>query len=110
MAASASRKLDFVTCRLLGHAWEKFVPFDRTYRQGGGYDLPLRCIRCGTERFDNFDKAGALSRRKYQYADNYLMGKGVERPTSDSLRLLFARVEHVKFEQNAQNRRSERSA
>jgi len=60
----------FLRCRTYNHSWDEFFPIDLhppTY----GWRLSLRCIRCGSERFDNLDFKGRVMSRRYRYAEGY---------------------------------------
>jgi hypothetical protein len=57
-------------CRIYNHSWDEFFPIDLsppTY----GWRLSLRCVRCGSERFDNLDFKGRLMSRRYRYVEGY---------------------------------------
>lgn len=91
----ATKHVEYVQCRLLGHAWENFIPFGNA-RKLTGYGLTLRCTRCGTERFDEVNNLGGLDRRRYDYPEDYRIAKD-DRPSHDSMRVLFAQVNHIKY-------------
>lgn len=89
------RNISYVQCRTLGHAWEKIPRTQRT-KEWVGYGFALRCTRCHTERYDDFDHVGELSRRQYGYPDDYKLAKD-ETPDRSSLRMMFARVERLRY-------------
>lgn len=80
----------YVQCRLYRHAWEDAgPPLEYPFRQRWPHHLWLRCLRCGTERYDAFDTMGHLGQRKYTaYPDNYRIARD-DRPTTEQLRLII---------------------
>jgi hypothetical protein len=57
-----------------------------------GWRLSLRCLRCTTERHDNYDFKGDIMGRRYIYPDGY-QTKGDDRPTKQEFREeLFERL------------------
>ena len=78
---------EFVHCRAWGHAWQpSAVPIAATARHRWGSRYGLKCLRCGTERFDLVDARGVLISRHYDYAADYVT-KGDDRPSTEELRL-----------------------
>lgn len=90
-----TRNIEFVECRTLGHAWEQ-IPRKVREHDWSGYGFALRCVRCGCERFDDFDHLGQLSHRKYDHPEGYHMARD-ETPDRSSMRLVFARVHRIKY-------------
>jgi hypothetical protein len=81
----------FVRCRTYNHAWDEFAPLD-LQPPWYGWRLSLRCIRCATERHDNYDFKGQIMGRRYLYPDGY-QTKGDDRPTKQEFREeLFVRL------------------
>jgi hypothetical protein len=78
---------EYVRCRTWGHAWEPYaVPVRTQARQRWGSRYGLKCLRCGTERYDVVDTRGVLVARQYVYAEQYLV-HGDDKPTTEELRL-----------------------
>lgn len=81
----------YVRCRTYNHAWDEFYPIDLP-APWYGWRLSLRCIRCQTERHDNYDFKGRVMSRRYIYPDGY-QHKGEDRPTKEVFREeLFTRL------------------
>lgn len=65
---------EFLRCRAYGHSWDQIpsslaaVPLDR--RMFFWYDV-LRCVVCGTERYDGVDINGQVQNRSYNYPHGY---------------------------------------
>ena len=75
---------DFVRCRTYNHAWDQFYPIDLE-PPWYGWRLSLRCLRCQTERHDNYDFKGQIMGRRYFYPDGY-QTKGEDKPTKQMFR------------------------
>lgn len=88
-------QLSYVECRMFGHAWEQFTPRSNSAVMKG-YGLTIRCTRCGTERYDSWDRKGDLDGRRYKHPDDYKIARE-DTPDRPSLRLLFARVENMTY-------------
>lgn len=58
-------------CRSWHHAWEHVVTFVVASRPKR-YELHLRCLRCGAERFDELVK-GTVTSRRYRLPEGYLI-------------------------------------
>lgn len=80
-------RAEYLRCRTWGHAWEEFIP--RDVRVKWGELWPLRCIRCGTERFDTINALGHLGARRYVHPEDYALAKD-ETPTRDGFRVQLA--------------------
>src|SRR5215831_2100720 len=87
----------YLRCRSYGHGFEEFAPVD-LYPPLYGWRLSLRCIRCTTERHDNYDFKGKLMGRRYIYPDGYQQ-KGV--PKVIFREALFSRI-RAKLEKSNQ--------
>lgn len=74
----------FVRCRTYNHAWDEFNPVDMD-PPWYGWRLSLRCMRCTTERHDNYDFKGQVMGRRYIYPDGY-QTKGEDKPTKTEFR------------------------
>lgn len=87
--------VSFVQCKTLGHAWE-VIPT----RQKRGYKniLQLRCVNCGTERFDALDWRGELLYRYYEYPEGY---KDAEKMPKPELRILLMRSHKMRIHKEA---------
>lgn len=83
MAQRYKLALEYVHCRTYGHGWEWFTPLGK--QPAWGTWLALRCVRCGTERFDTVGVYGQLESRRYVYPEGYQMAQD-ERPDRDSFR------------------------
>jgi hypothetical protein len=85
MAARA----EYTTCYTLLHAWERHASMGAPeWPDCTGGVLGLRCVRCGTERYDGLDQWGEVVRRKYEWPDGYRMTAD-EKPTRQELRLVI---------------------
>lgn len=62
---------EFLKCRSLKHAWDDNPNFELNTAWPTNWIIPLRCVRCTSERFDFCDFQGALVKRRYRYADGY---------------------------------------
>jgi len=78
---------EYLRCRTWGHAWEEFTPQGTRPRWGELFSL--RCVRCGTERFDTINALGALGARRYVYPEGYRIADTL---TRDTFRLELATV------------------
>jgi hypothetical protein len=58
-----------ITCRDLAHSWKPW----RARMIEGGFERTLKCRTCTTERVELLDSYGRLVRRKYEYADGYIV-------------------------------------
>lgn len=76
----------YVTCRILGHAWNIQPPKFHHDRTDWPYGLVLNCLRCGMERFDGIDARGSLGKRSYDPPDGYGCRRD-ELPEREQLRL-----------------------
>jgi len=67
---------DYVTCRTLRHAWEPTGAGDR--RPEFGVLVCLRCIRCGTLRYDKFawQTGERIAPPSYVWPDGYRDAEG----------------------------------
>ncbi len=84
---SLQMKIEYQTCRLIGHEWDYFTPgVGQRKPAPWGRGFSLRCARCAAERHDCFDSLGNLSARSYDYPSGYEVAAD-ERPTSEQLRL-----------------------
>jgi len=64
---------EFVVCRGVGHSWDDNPTADvdsELFRTASGA-LALRCVRCGTERFDYIGNDMTVFRRYYRYPELY---------------------------------------
>lgn len=85
--------IDYLKCRSWGHEWEDFRPLQK--RSGWGELLSLRCVRCGTERFDTIDSNGDISKRQYVYPEGYKvigMKQGVRLTARDLRKEVVRRI------------------
>lgn len=64
---------EFVLCRGLGHSWDDNPTgeVDSTLFRSSIGALALRCVRCGTERFDYVNDEFRVWQRYYRYPDKY---------------------------------------
>ena len=64
-------RMSYAECRTLRHAWEAIGSGDR--RPQFGVLVCLRCIRCGTLRYDKFSQVTGqrIDRPQYVYPDGY---------------------------------------
>lgn len=70
-----SYNAEYTDCRDIGHQWdERYSAWE-----GNQMDRMTHCERCGTERYESFNRLGALLNRRYVYAEGYLL-------TDDELR------------------------
>lgn len=77
----------FLTCRLLGHAWDEHSPIDQR-RPEFGVAMHWRCIRCTMVRRDLVSSVtGDLLSRSYYQPEGYKM-TAEERPRAIDLRLM----------------------
>lgn len=62
---------DFIACRTLRHAWDVIGAGDR--KPEFGTMVCLRCIRCGTLRYDRYSRISGerLSKPAYVWPDGY---------------------------------------
>lgn len=82
----------FIRCRTYSHAWDEFYPIDLE-APWYGWRLSLRCMRCATERHDNYDFKGRVMSRRYIYTEGYQTPKGEEKPEKTYFREeLFSRL------------------
>jgi hypothetical protein len=71
----------YADCRDIGHQWEeKFTNWEANV-----FTRMCHCIRCGSERYDNYSRTGALMARKYDYSEGYLL-------SDDEIRAVGGRV------------------
>lgn len=87
MANRLTVRAEYLRCRTWGHAWEEFIP--RGMRVRWGELFPLRCVRCGTERFDVINALGQLGQRRYVHPEDYSLAAD-ETPTRDAFRVELA--------------------
>jgi hypothetical protein len=91
----------FVRCRSYGHAWDEYYPIDMA-APSFGWRLSLRCMRCATERHDNYDFKGRVMNRRYIYPEGYQTPKGEEKPSKEFFREeLFTRLRKQLSEHSA---------
>lgn len=82
--ASRNGSTPYVECRTLRHAWDPM-----TTREG--WSLSLLCVRCATERHDDFDGVtGELDARRYIYPSGYKLTAGTT-PAMQDLRVELMR-------------------
>lgn len=74
-------------CRLLGHAWNVYVPEDFSRLGVWRNALHLKCLRCTMARHDAFESNGTLATRKYDPPEGYYLKGAEEKPTTEELRL-----------------------
>lgn len=64
---------EYLLCRTLGHSWDDNPTAEidgEWYRSSVGC-LALRCVRCGTERYDYIGKDMQVAYRYYRYPVRY---------------------------------------
>ena len=71
---------EFVICRGIGHSWDdnpNGEVANELFRSSIGA-MCLRCVRCGTERFDYINDEFRVWQRYYRYPPNYstIPGRG----------------------------------
>jgi hypothetical protein len=83
----------------LGHAWELLDGPDEEDRlpdtprwRAARRLISVRCLRCGTRRYIAISARGGRLAGAYKYVDDYLMPKGEEAPSAESLRLWLAKA------------------
>lgn len=75
---------DFLKCRTYGHSWDQIPSTlaDPEYqRMYAWYDI-LRCVTCGTERYDGVLPSGEVDTRAYKYPDGYIVNFALTRSES----------------------------
>lgn len=61
---------NMLKCKLLGHAWDEFLPMKKPARFGDR--ISFLCVRCQSERHDIVSWVnGDLLQRSYIYTDGY---------------------------------------
>lgn len=76
--AEAARE-QFIECRTIGHAWDRYVDTDMRAPQYG-HRLSLRCTRCPTRRHDLVHRiTGKVIERVYDYPDDYALAEKMNR-------------------------------
>lgn len=70
------RVAEFIACRTLRHAWDPIGAGDR--RPEFGALVCLRCIRCGTLRYDKFSRVSGerIGNPQYVHPDGYRDAEG----------------------------------
>lgn len=63
----------YLHCRTLGHMWDDnpSAELHSELWQASSGGLALRCVRCGTERFDYIDTNYQVFQRYYRYPPRY---------------------------------------
>lgn len=74
-------------CRTTGHHWVAYDGGPFAQATAWGRANHFVCKQCQTRRHDAVNRFGGLVSRRYEYVDDYRLGRDEERPTADELRL-----------------------
>lgn len=78
----------YAECGSLGHAWDDVD--STTWRPDWGNPVTFRCMRCGGERREIWNRRGDMGNRHYSMPEDYKWSKG-QRPSRSDFRAALVR-------------------